>query len=242
MFSSTNNTGIKLHLLLIIIIAGVGYFMYQLYSECKDLERELIIAKRQIALLSSHKNGIQGDCLATLMCPLGGPPTACTSNTCKVAAKDAKAKPAEDTLESDEEIEIDIDEDDASVKSEYINKVMANVQKAHDQDVGLMEEDDDEAKTDAKTNAKTKAATQKDSDSDSGSDEAEPSEQESESEAEADAESEVESEDDSDLSQLSKAELNKLKLSDLKEYLKSRKQTTTGSKAELVARIQLLTA
>ena len=52
MFSSSN-TSVKLHLILIVCVAGVAYFMYQLYNECKDLERELLISKKQIAFLSS---------------------------------------------------------------------------------------------------------------------------------------------------------------------------------------------
>lgn len=221
MFSNTN-TGIKLHLLLIIIIAGVAYFMYQLYSECKDLERELVIAKKQIALLTAHKNGIEigeGDCLATLVCPIGG--AACKPIP-DVKKTDAKTITKSDKkTDADEELdeEIDIDEDDASVKSEYINKVMANVQKAHEEE---------EAKTAGKEEA---PGSESESESESGSDD-----------AEQEDESEEESEDDTDLSKLSKAELNKLKLSDLKDFLKSKKQTATGSKAELVARIQSLAA
>ena len=191
---SNTSTGLKLHLMLIIIIAGVAYFMYQLYSECKDLERELMIAKKQIALLTTKK---EGDCLATLLCPLK-----CGSGTC------AKANDDHDDHDDEEEEEIDID-DDISVKSEYINKVMANVQQAH------IEESD----------AKSDKSSKEDDD------------EEEEQEEEEEEEEEEELDTTPSLSKLPKAELIKLKLTDLKEFLKGCKQSTTGSKSELVSRI-----
>lgn len=61
MFSSSN-TSVKLHLILIVCVAGVAYFMYQLYNECKDLERELLISKKQIAFLSSTNTDLVTVC------------------------------------------------------------------------------------------------------------------------------------------------------------------------------------
>lgn len=61
MFSSSN-TSVKLHLILIVCVAGVAYFMYQLYNECKDLERELLISKKQIAFLSSANTDLVTVC------------------------------------------------------------------------------------------------------------------------------------------------------------------------------------
>jgi len=235
MFSNTS-TGLKLHLLLIIIIAGVAYFMYQLYSECKDLERELIVAKRQLAILASQKDG-EGDCLATLMqCPLG---TKCASGTCKLADKAKKPKDSKKSNEAIEEAdeEIDIDEDEVSIKSDYINKVMANVQqsqKEEEEESDSESDSDSESESDEEDEAKVVEAVEAVKAVDAKT-EAVVSHDDSSDEESSDDES-VET----DLSKLSKAELSKLKIPELKDYLKGRKQSVTGTKGDLVSRILAL--
>lgn len=232
MFSNTN-TGLKLHLLLIIIIAGVAYFMYQLYNECKDLERELVIAKRQIARLTTQK---EGDCLATLVCPLGP--------SCKEHLK------VDGKNESDEE-EIDIDDDvddQVSVKSDYINMVMVNVQQAYKEESDTQPTDalkkepkeSVESKEVVESKESKEVVVSKESKEPKEVVETEEPQESIEAEISEESEDSEESDESEDLSKLSKADLNKLKLLDLKDYLKARKQSTAGTKGELIARINAL--
>lgn len=101
---------IKLHLLFVVVLVGVSYFMYQLYNECKELEKELLIAKKQIAILTSQEMLKEIDA--------------------SIAPQEKKDDKKED--KEHEEIDIDDAEDDVSVKSEYIANVVANVQQAEE--------------------------------------------------------------------------------------------------------------
>jgi len=95
----TKSTNVKLHLILLLCVVGVAYFMYQLYNECKDLERELIISKKQIAFLTS-KN--EDTCLNNLSCPLN-----------------EKHEEAEEIIVDDDKNENDVESD---ISEEEINE------------------------------------------------------------------------------------------------------------------------
>lgn len=124
--NTSNTLGIKIHLLLIIVIAGATYFMYQLYNECKDLERELIIAKKQIALLSSQAKEHED---TVLVCEAVHSPHPKPIKVKKVKDDQPLASDEED----DEEL-IDIDEGASEVPSEVITSVVNKIQESASDD------------------------------------------------------------------------------------------------------------
>lgn len=113
---TTAAADIKLHLLLIAIVGGIAFYMYQVYREIRTFERDVVVLKKQVSTLASQVQ--QQTCLAA-------PPTQVTA---AAAAKDdtqvddPDADYVTDEEEEDEDADIvcvdDEEEDDEENEEE----------------------------------------------------------------------------------------------------------------------------
>ena len=189
-----SHTSIKLHLLLIICVIGSAYFMYQLYNECKSLERELILSKKQIEILTLRNKQSNEEIIIV-------DDDVSEEDTCK------------DTSTKSEKEKEKVDSD--------INFMMKKIYSTADD---TSDEDEDEEKCDAQdTQCDTKCETQ-DTQCDTKC-------------VAQDTKCEDSVKTTVDYSKMSKKALNKIKINDLKQYLKSSNLDTQGTKTEIIDKI-----
>lgn len=211
MFSS--NINIKLHILLIVCITGVAYFMYQLYNECKSLERELIISKKQISFLTSNKDVL----------------------TCK---EDENAKNETDIgvvstseIDSDSDSEIEVNVNNDEIKSIYkkLQEINKSKTKENVQDSCIVDTCKEIVQESCVANTDT---CQEKEQEEQDKDELEESEESEEHELRN-----VVCDTGKPKIRFTKHSLGKWKLSDLKDYLFEKSIDNRGTKSELIKRI-----
>jgi hypothetical protein len=228
MFSSTN-TSVKLHLILIVCVAGVAYFMYQLYNECKDLERELLISKKQIAFLTSN-NPESHSCTHQEIEEIVVDIDEDTAAKAEKADKADKADKAEKQDKADKQKVVIDDIDQDTEETEMID----------DDDEGV-EEDDEEDDEDSHSVFEFVGndVTSDDEDEEEEATEADVAveEQEKVVVVEKTIQQFSKKEKETDFSKMSKNSLIKVKISDLKKYLVDRNKNSAGTKSELIDRI-----
>lgn len=216
---SNKSTSIKLHLIIILCSVGVAYFMYQLYNECKQLERELIVSKREIAILTSKNN-----------------------NTETIFSEDTNEIIIIQSDKEDASCDIDTGKCENASKDDdkYIEKVIKNIQSSADTD----SDSEGEEEMESEDNINDKKEEVIDESESESEDESESDEERDVKEVESQYESIDSNKNDIkddqifiDYSKMSKNALMKIKISTLKDYLVSVKINSSGTKNEVVNRI-----
>jgi NADH dehydrogenase/NADH:ubiquinone oxidoreductase subunit G len=183
---TTAAADIKLHLLLIAIVGGIAFYMYQVYREIRTFERDVVVLKKQVSTLASQVQ--QQTCLAAP--PTQQSPAAAAEDDTPVDDPDADYVTDEEEEDEDADIvcvddEEEEEEDDEEEEEDVAEDEEAAIETKEDEDVEIVQ-----------VVAKSKAVPKPTS-----------------------------------------AQLQKLKVDELRVMLTDLKLSTKGNKDELIARI-----
>jgi hypothetical protein len=101
----------KLHILLIMMVIGIGLYMFLLYKEVKMFSEDIDILREEIAAL---KGPVGASCPLSAPAPLHVP---------------APLRPEPVVIVEDDEDQEDDDDDDASVTSNEIKNILTNIRE-----------------------------------------------------------------------------------------------------------------
>ena len=117
----------KLHILLIMMVIGIGLYMFLLYKEVKMFSEDIDILREEIAALKGPVGA---------SCPLSAP------SPSKVPASSLGPEPV--VIVEDDEDQEDDDDDDASVTSNEIKNILTNIREKEPEVEAEKEQEDEE--------------------------------------------------------------------------------------------------